>query len=56
MKKCKCDVLRKTLAKNWTYYKCVKCGNGYFSHGYAKVLDFSQEDKERLKKLKEERK
>ena len=54
-KLCNCVVVRKTLATNWTYFECVKCGKLYFSSGNAKVLDFSKEDKKKLEELKKKR-
>lgn len=49
---CECKVLRKTMATNWSYYKCVECGMCYFSAGKAEVLDFSEADKQYLASLK----
>lgn len=45
---CECIVLQKTLATNWSYFKCIRCGKSYFSSGNTKVLDFSEEDKKKL--------
>lgn len=49
---CGCDTLQRTMATNWSYYKCVKCGMNYFSSGNAEVLDFSEADKQYLLSLK----
>jgi len=54
-KLCNCVVLQKTLASNWSFFKCVKCGKPYFSSGNAKVLDFSKEDKKKLEEFKKQR-
>lgn len=35
---CECKRLAKLLATNWSYYKCVDCGEEYFSSGNAKVI------------------
>jgi len=51
--KCKCDVLQKFLVTNWSAFRCVKCGEEYFSSGNAKVIDFSEEDKKRLRENKQ---
>jgi len=53
---CKCEILEKLIATNWSYYQCPKCGESYFSSGMSKVIDMthlgSEEERKKNKTLR----